>query len=142
MKNTTSKGELKVTEVKFMWYNKKGELKYIEKEQFDKLLEGAEKLVDCGIRVAVFSGISVLIGGPVYAASANPIMQGLQPLINLIANLSEPVTYGYMTKGFLKYTQGKEEEAKNILKYAVIGFIGVKAVPQAMEWLRDFDLFA
>lgn len=142
MEKKISKGELKVIEAKFMWYNKNGELKYIEKEKFDRLIGVAEKVVDCGIRVAVFSGISVIVGGPIYAAGTNPIMEGLQPLINLIANLSEPVTYGYMTKGFLKYTQGKEEEAKNILKYAVIGFIGVKAVPQAMEWLREFNLFA
>lgn len=101
----------------------------------------AEKVIDGTIKIVALNGISLAVA-PVFAAQPNTIMEGLTPIIRLITDVAEPVTYGYMVKGFLKFTQGQEEIAKKTLTNAGIGFVGVKFVPQIMEFLRGLNLFS
>lgn len=121
-------------QINFFYVNKKGKV-VTEKDAYVVL----EKVVDGTIKIIIINGVSLAIC-PVYAAE-NTIMHGLQPVIKLITDVAEPVTYGYMVKGFLKFTQGNEEEAKKTLTNAGVGFLGVKFVPQIMEFLRNTNLF-
>lgn len=142
MSKTTQKSNNSVVEAKFMWMDKKGEIHYISKETFDCLVGAAEKVVDGSIKVAVFAGISAVTGGPVFAAGANPVMNGLQPLLTTIGHFAQPVCYGYLMKGMLGLMQGKDEEGKRTLKYACGGYLGAKFVPQAMDFIDTLNLFA
>lgn len=122
---------------KFVWVDKDNVVHYLEKEKFDAAITIAEKGVNVAIRVMIINGATLIIGGPVYAGTFS---EGLQPIINMIADCAEPITYGYMIKGFLKLTQGKEEEAKTVIKNAGAGFLGVKFIPQIIHWLGGINL--
>lgn len=128
-----------VIETKYMWLGRDGKIHYVSKDKFDSILAGAEKIVDGGIKVAVFSGVTGLAGGNVFAATG--IAQGLQPIVDLVADLAQPVCYGYMLKGFLKIGTGHDETGKKILKDAGLGFLGCRFVPQIMDFLSSVDLF-
>lgn len=141
-----------VVESKFMWMGKDGKIHYISKSDFDKAVNVAEKIVDKAVLAAVV-GVVASSGNLVFAAEvagaaaeatveANSIMTGLAPLIKMIGDIAEPVTYGYMVKGFLKFTQGKEEEAKKTLVNAGTGFLGCKFTPQVIRFLGGLTLFA
>ena len=141
-----------VIESKFMWMGKDGRIHYIAKADFDKVVNIANKVVD---KVMIASVVTVVTSNSnlVFATEVanvvaeatkdtNSIMTGLAPLIKLIGDIAEPVTYGYMVKGFLKFTQGKEEEAKKTLINAGTGFLGCKFTPQVIDFLSDIKLFA
>lgn len=149
-----------VVESKFMWIGKDGRIHYISKADYDKVITVAEKVVDKAV-LAVVVGVVASSGNLVFAAdvakssaaevakaaaiesakNGNSIMIGLAPLIKLIGDIAEPVTYGYMVKGFLKFTQGKEEEAKKTLVNAGTGFLGCKFTPQVINFLSGLKLF-
>lgn len=128
-----------VIETKFMWLGSDGQIHYVSKEKFDSILAGAEKVVNGSIKVAVFSGITGLTGGNVFAATS--ISQGLQPIVDLVADLAQPICYTYFLKGFLRIGQGRDEEGKKILKDAGMGFLGCRFVPDIMRFLNEVDLF-
>lgn len=141
-----------VIESKFMWMGKDGRIHYIAKADFDKVVNIANKVVD---KVMIASVVTVVTSNSnlVFATEVanvvaeatkdtNSIMTGLAPLIKLIGDIAEPVTYGYMVKGFLKFTQGKEEEAKKTLINAGTGFLGCKFTPQVINFLGNIKLFA
>lgn len=149
---------MSVVESQFMWMGKDGRIHYISKSDYDKAVNVVNKVVDKAMLAAV---VTVVAGNSnvVWAAEAtkaveaakvaaeaskdsNSIMVGLAPLIKLIGDIAEPVTYGYMVKGFLKFTQGKEEEAKKTLVNAGTGFLGCKFTPQVIKFLGDIKLFA
>lgn len=134
-----------VVEAKYMWLGRDGKIHYIGKREFDAVVNSADKIVGTAMRVAVIGAIAPHTVIPVFAAEAvsegNAVMAGLSPVIKLITDIAEPITYGYMVKGFLKFTQGKEEEAKKTLTNAGIGFLGVQFVPSVMKFLRELDLF-
>lgn len=129
-----------IKEAKLMWLGKDGKIHYMDKETFDSIVKVVEKGTDIAIKVAAINCITLIVGGPTYAAGKS-IAEGLQPVIDMIADCAEPITYGYMIKGFLKLTQGKEEEAKKVIQNAGTGFIGVKFIPQILRWLRELELF-
>lgn len=140
-----------VIESKFMWMGKDGKIHYISKSDFDKAINVADKLIDKAVLAAII-GVTFSHGNIAYAAEVagaaaeaateNSIMAGLAPLIKMIGDIAEPVTYGYMVKGFLKFTQGKEEEAKKTLVNAGTGFLGCKFTPQVIKFLGGLTLFA
>ena len=141
-----------VVESKFMWIGKDGCIHYIAKADFDKLVNVVNKVVDKAIMIGIVTGVASN-GNLVFASEVakvaaetakdtNSIMTGLAPLIKLIGDIAEPVTYGYMVKGFLKFTQGREEEAKKTLINAGTGFLGCKFTPQVIDFLGNIKLFA
>lgn len=141
-----------VVESKFMWMGKDGRIHYISKADYDKAVNVADKLIDKAVLAAII-GVTFSYGNIAYAAEVagaaaevvedtNSIMKGLAPLIKMIGDIAEPVTYGYMVKGFLKFTQGKEEEAKKTLVDAGTGFLGCKFTPQVIKFLGGITLFS
>lgn len=73
-------------------------------------------------------------------AETNELMSAMEPAIKLIQNCSEPITYAYMALGFLHLTQGQEEKGKRTIKFAAMGYLGVKFVPQIMRMLDTIKL--
>lgn len=145
MSKTTNNSNSKVIEAKFMWMDKNGELHYISKDQFNKAIDIAEKVVDIGIKGCVFSIASTATAPFLIAAapaSGNPVMNGLQPLFTTIGHFAQPVCYGYLMKGMFNMMQAKEEEGKKTMKFAVGGFLGAKFVPQIFDFLETLQLFS
>lgn len=141
-----------VIESKFMWMGKDGRIHYISKASYDKAIDTANKVIDkaivAGVVTVVASNAPMVFASDMAkvvattAKDGNSIMVGLAPLIKLIGDIAEPVTYGYMVKGFLKFTQGREEEAKKTLVNAGTGFLGCKFTPQIISFLGNIKLFA
>ena len=141
-----------VIESKFMWLGKDGRIHYISKNDYNRLINITNKLIDkvmlTGVITIASSNSNLVFASEVAkvavetAKDSNSIMIGLAPLIKLIGDLAEPVTYGYMVKGFLKFTQGREEEAKKTLVNAGTGFLGCKFTPQVINFLSSINLFS
>lgn len=125
---------------KFVWVDKDGIVHYMSKEKFESIVGALEKGTTVFIKICVVNGVTLIAGGPVFAAGTG-IAAGLQPIVDMIADAAEPICYGYFIKGFLKMAQSKEEEGKKVIKNAATGFLGVKFIPQIMKWLRGIQLF-
>ena len=76
----------------------------------------------------------------VVEASSGSIADAVRPLTNLLSDLAEPVSYGFMTKGALEYMAGKEHDGKKTIKAAVGGYLGVQFIPQVFNILKGIKL--
>lgn len=128
---------------KFVWVDKDNVVHYMSSEQFEKIIQTLEKGSDIAIRVAMLNGLTLIFGGNVFAAEATrmSLAEGLQPIVDMIAECAYPVAGGYMVKGFLKVCQGQEESGKKILKDAGIGYMGTLFIPQILKFLSKLKLF-
>ena len=81
----------------------------------------------------------VFMNGAVSQVYAGTISHGLQPLINVLKDLAEPVAYGFMIKGFLEIISGKEHEGKKTLKYAAAGYVGIQWIPAIFSIIRGIS---
>lgn len=128
-----------IREAKWMWLGKDGKIHYISMEQYNEIVKMLNKAVDTAVAAGVVGVTMGVAGGNILADTGNPVMEGLQPVIDFIQNLSEPICYGFMVKGFLKYTQGDEEKAKKTIGNAIAGYLGVKFVPKLMALVGGID---
>lgn len=80
-----------------------------------------------------FLFIEGLNGGVVHAAS---VTESLQPLIDVLKDLAEPVSYGFMVKGFMKIMAGEEHDGVKIIKGAIGGFIGIQWIPYIFKIIK------
>jgi hypothetical protein len=81
-----------------------------------------------------FIVIEGLNGGIVHAGS---VTQSLQPLVDVLKDLAEPVSYGFMVKGFMKIMAGEENEGMKTIKGAIGGFIGIQWIPYIFKIIKD-----
>ncbi len=82
------------------------------------------------VTVVVFN---VFSGQVVYAGT---IAESLTPLIDVIKDLAEPVSYGFMIKGFMSIMSGDEQKGTKTIKNAVGGFVGIQFIPQIFKILK------
>lgn len=80
-----------------------------------------------------FIVIEGLNGGVVHAGS---VTASLQPLIDVLKDLAEPVSYGFMVKGFMKIMAGEEHEGMKTIKGAIGGFIGIQWIPYIFNIIK------
>ena len=66
-------------------------------------------------------------GNPVLAAV--DVKTGVQPLIDVIVDLAEPVSYAGMIKGALQMAIGNEHEGRKAVGNAFKGYLVVKVAP-------------
>lgn len=91
-------------------------------------------------KVAIKSGtiaimvISGLDGGVVHAGT---VTESLQPLVEILKDLAEPVSYGFMVKGFMKIMAGEEHEGMKTIKGAIGGFIGIQWIPYIFKIIKN-----
>lgn len=96
-----------------------------------------EKSIDIN-KVATEIGLLLVLeralSNPVHA---NSVSQGLQPIIDILKDLAEPVSYGFMIKGFLKIMSGEETEGYKTIKHAIAGFIGIQWIPMIFRLIKS-----
>ncbi|MTI47859.1 MAG: hypothetical protein FH761_08460 [Firmicutes bacterium] len=73
-------------------------------------------------------------------ADGKSITQSLQPLIKVLQELAEPVSYGFMIKGFMSIMSGNEHEGKKTIKNAIAGFLGIQFIPKIFAILKNIQL--
>lgn len=111
-------------EITGFYVSKKGEVKNMD-------IDVNKTLVKAGVIGLVFmEGIN---GGTIYAKT---ISEGLQPLVDVLKDLAEPISYGFMVKGFLKIMAGEEHEGIKTIKEAIGGFIGIQWIPQIFKIIK------
>ena len=67
-------------------------------------------------------------GNPVSAAQIN-VKEAVQPLVDVVIDLAEPITYAAMVKGGLQMAMGNEHEGKKAIGNAFKGYLVAKLVP-------------
>lgn len=87
-------------------------------------------LTDFGVGVAI---ITIMQD----KAYANPINDALKPLINVLQDLAEPVSYGFMVKGFLQIMAGDDHAGQKTIKSAIGGFLGIQFIPKIFAIIRN-----
>ena len=60
----------------------------------------------------------------------------VSPLIELLAGLGYPVTYGMLITGFIMVIMGKKHKGLEIIKWACIGYVGLQFVPFILNILE------
>lgn len=103
--------------------NKKNKVKEIEID-VDKIL------MQTTLTLIMANGMSTVA----YAAS---ISESVQPIINILKDLAEPVAYGFMIKGFLSIMAGNEHEGKKTIKYAIGGYLGIQWIPMIFGVIKS-----
>ncbi|UYZ39095.1 hypothetical protein OD350_28905 (plasmid) [Clostridium beijerinckii] len=83
------------------------------------------------IALVVIGGLN---GG---AAHAGTVTQSLQPLVDVLKDLAEPVSYGFMIKGFMKIMAGEEHEGLKVIKGAIGGYIGIQWIPYIFSIIKS-----
>lgn len=68
------------------------------------------------------------------------ISDAVQPLINVLVDAAEPISYGFMVKGFLQWMAGAENDGKKSIKSSIIGFLGIQFIPQIFKIIRTIKL--
>lgn len=90
-------------------------------------------LVDFGVGIAIIT----IMQDKVYA---NPINDALKPLINVLQDLAEPVSYGFMVKGFLQIMAGDDHAGQKTIKSAIGGFLGIQFIPKIFAIIRGVKI--
>lgn len=89
-------------------------------------------------------GITALIVyktcGVSYLYAYDGISKGVQPIVDVLVDLAEPVSYGFMCKGFLEMMAGKEHEGKKTLKASITGYLGIQFIPQIFKIIKSIKL--
>jgi hypothetical protein len=73
---------------------------------------------------------------PTKAYAAEPLSGALKPIIDVLKDLAEPVSYAFMIQGFIQMMAGNSEKGKKTIKNAIIGFIGVQWIPWIFSIIR------
>lgn len=90
-------------------------------------------LIDIGISVMVLNAIQDKV-------HANPINDALKPLINVLQDLAEPVSYGFMVKGFLQIMSGDDHAGQKTIKSAIGGFLGIQFIPRIFAVIKNIRM--
>lgn len=86
-------------------------------------------------------GANVLIGNPVPCFAGDLSVLGpkiksiTNPIIELLASLGYPMTYGMLIVGMIMIITGRKKKGLEIIKWAAIGYIGLQFVPFLLNLL-------
>ncbi|GAA0076224.1 hypothetical protein UT300005_06020 [Clostridium sp. CTA-5] len=89
-------------------------------------------LMQTTITLIMFNGMSIV-------AYAGTITESVQPIIDIFKELAEPVSYGFMIKGFLSIMAGSEHEGKKTIKYAIGGYMGIQWIPKIFQIIKSIN---
>lgn len=103
-----------------------------------KSIEITEKdLVKFGICLGLFLAPT----GKVFAQEkTGTITEQLQPLIEVLQDLAEPVAYGFMIKGFLQRMAGNVHQGTKTIKDAIAGYLGIQFIPQIFAIIKSIKI--
>jgi hypothetical protein len=60
-----------------------------------------------------------------------------EPIINLMKEAAEPISYGCFIWGFIKYMLGHKADAKETWKGSAYGLVGIKLLPWFFDILNS-----
>lgn len=97
-------------------------------------LVSKDKKVAHYYKIAMGVGTSLLTTSTVaYAEPLGQVSDKLRtitsPVMDLLAGMGYPITYGMLITGFIMITMGKKSKGLEIIKWAAIGYIGLQFVP-------------
>lgn len=72
--------------------------------------------------------------------SANAMNDALRPLIKILQDLAEPVSYGFMLKGFLQIMAGDDHAGQKTIKSAIGGFLGIQFIPKIFAIIKGVKI--
>ena len=91
----------------------------------------------------------LLLAGITMKAINNPILlfaegvmpsEAVQPIVDILVDVAEPVSYGFMVKGFIQWMAGKENDGKKTIKASAVGYMGVQFMPQIFKVIKAVKL--
>lgn len=93
-----------------------------------------DKLVANYYKIAIGVSASVLTSTTyAYADTLGGVSERLRvivnPVIELLAGIGYPITYGMLITGFIMIIMGKKSKGLEIIKWACMGYIGLQFVP-------------
>lgn len=95
-----------------------------------------EKLIKWGITLIVI--YKATSGNVLYAYDG--ISTAVKPIVDVVVDAAEPISYGFMAKGFIQWMSGSEHEAKKTIKSSIVGFLGIQFMPQIYKIIRTIKL--
>lgn len=87
------------------------------------------------IRKAVAAG--VFAGTVTSTAYAGPVSKQVQPIVDVLKDLAEPVAYAFMIYGGLKIASGQSSAGKQTIRDAVSGYILIQWVPWIFSIIKS-----
>ena len=93
-----------------------------------------DRLVANYYKIAIGVSTSVLTSTTyAYADTLGGVSERLRvivnPVIELLAGIGYPITYGMLITGFIMIIMGKKSKGLEIIKWACMGYIGLQFVP-------------
>lgn len=70
-------------------------------------------------------------------AQAGPVSKQVQPIVDVLKDLAEPVAYAFMVYGGIKIMSGQSSAGKQTIKEAVSGYIFIQWVPWVFSIIRS-----
>lgn len=64
------------------------------------------------------------------------ISESVQPIIQVLKDLAEPIAYGFMIKGFMQIIAGDEHEGMKTIKYSIGGYVGIQWIPSIFNLIK------
>lgn len=106
-----------------------------------KEVDCVKELVKLGIKTILITNVGhvAFAEGTMKAATTTSFSSGLKPLIDVLKDLAEPVSYGFMIKGFMKVMSGDEHEGLKTVKYAIGGYLGVQWIPSIFKIIKGIE---
>lgn len=112
----------------------------------DKMENKFKKLMDKDVNVRYLYSIAIGATGPLmvnsiaYANELNGVTEKIRtitsPVIELLAGLGYPVTYGMLITGALMIITGKKSKGLDVIKWSCMGYIGLQFVPFLLNLLE------
>ena len=87
----------------------------------------------------IHTGIALMLASS-NVVSASGINNALQPLISILQELAEPVSYGFMIKGFLQIMAGDDHAGQKTIKSAIGGFLGIQFIPKIFAIIKGVKI--
>lgn len=84
------------------------------------------------VTAVAMTTMALTSGHPALAAQTN-VKEAVQPLVDVVIDLAEPITYAAMVKGGLQMAMGNEHEGKRAIANAFKGYLVVKFVPMIFD---------
>lgn len=109
---------------------------YCPKAKDNKAVKVKEIQIDVDKVIMQATVTLILANGMTTVAYAGTIAQSVQPIIDVLKDLAEPVAYGFMIKGFLSMMAGNENDGKKTIKYAVGGYLGIQWIPMIFNVIK------
>jgi len=100
----------------------------------EKEIDITKTLIKAGFTVTILANGSI----EAFAETSSPnFTEGLKPLLRTLQDLAEPVSYGFMIKGFMQIMSGDEHQGTGTIKHAILGYVGIQWIPRIYAIIRN-----